>query len=140
MPHDTAHTSASAATHAQSGAPRALNHVHLTAEEPETELRFLQDVLGFRKDTSHPGFVWLGFMAVAVSKGEPIRNERFHLGFRMDTPADVDALRARLGRWGVSTTEVVATGSYYSCSFQSPSGYWFEVYADGGIPALGSPD
>ena len=60
--------------------------------------------------------------------------------FRMDSPAAVDELRARLGRHGIATTEVVGTGSYYSCSFQSPAGYWFEVYADGGIPALGSID
>lgn len=122
------------------GAPTALNHVHLTAEDPERELRFLQDVLGFRKDASHPGFVWLGIMAVAVTKGEAIRSERFHLGFRMDSPAAVDSLRALLAKHEISTTELVATGSYYSCSFQSPGGYWFEVYADGGIPALGTID
>jgi catechol 2,3-dioxygenase-like lactoylglutathione lyase family enzyme len=121
--------------------PTALNHVHLIAEDPEAEIRFLCGALGFRKDPSHPGFVWLGNMQLAVSKGEPIRHQRFHLGFRMDSVAHVDALRQRLTRYGVATTEPAQDGSYYSCYFSDPAGYRFEVYAEGGIASLGTlPD
>ena len=121
--------------------PAALNHVHLIAEDPDAEIRFLCDVLGFRRDPSHPGFVWLGSSQVAVSKGEPIRHPRFHVGFRMNSVAHVDALRGRLRRFGVSTSEPVEDGSYYSCYFTDPAGYCFEIYAEGGISALGTlPD
>ena len=118
--------------------PKALNHVHLTAEDPDAEIRFLVEALGFRRDPSHAGFVWLGNVQVAVSKGAPVRHPRFHLGFRMDSTAHVDALRQRLQRWGVETTDPVQDGSYHSCYFTDPSGYRFEVYAEGGIPALGT--
>ncbi|MCG3135011.1 MAG: hypothetical protein HMLKMBBP_02504 [Planctomycetes bacterium] len=120
--------------------PVALNHVHLTAEDPEAEIAFLCNVLGFRRDKSHRSFVWLGNMQLAVTKGEPIRNERFHLGFRMDSAAAVDELCAALAKHGIAATEAVETGGYFSRSFQDPAGYWFEVFADGGIPALGSID
>src|SRR6185295_6332154 len=42
--------------------PRALNHIHLTAEDPEGEITFLVDTLGFRRDPSLPSFIWLGNM------------------------------------------------------------------------------
>ena len=118
--------------------PRALNHIHLTAEDPEAEMAFLVDTFGFRRDPSLPGFVWLGNMQLAVTKGEPVRNARFHLGFRMDGKEQVDALRARLEEKGVRTSEPFANGSYYSCGFRDPAGYQIEIYADGGIPALGT--
>ena len=38
--------------------PLALNHIHLTAEDPDAEIAFLTDALGFRKDPNLPGFVW----------------------------------------------------------------------------------
>lgn len=121
--------------------PAALNHVHLIAEDPDAEIRFLCSALGFRRDPSHPGFVWLGNMQLAVSKGEPIRHQRFHLGFRMDSVAHVDSLCARIRRFGLETTEPSRDGSYYSCYFTDPAGYRFEVYAEGGIPSLGTlPD
>jgi catechol 2,3-dioxygenase-like lactoylglutathione lyase family enzyme len=119
-------------------APATLNHVHLTAEDPEAEIRFLVEALGCRRDPTHPGMVWCGNMQLAVAKGEPVRNPRFHLGFRMDSASHVDSLRARLARLGIATTDPVAQGSYYSCYFQDPAGYRFEVYADGGIPAWGT--
>lgn len=121
--------------------PTALNHVHLITDDPDAEIRFLCGALGFKRDPSHPGFVWLGNMQLAVSKGEPIRHPRFHLGFRMDSVAHVAAFRDRLRRWGVETTEPSQDGSYYSLYFTDPAGYRFEVYAEGGIPALGTlPD
>lgn len=118
--------------------PTALNHVHLITDDPDEEIRFLCGALGFKRDPSHPGFVWLGNMQLAVSKGEAIRHPRFHMGFRMDSVAHVDALRDRLRRWGVETTEPSQDGSYFSCYFTDPAGYRFEVYAEGGIPALGT--
>jgi catechol 2,3-dioxygenase-like lactoylglutathione lyase family enzyme len=121
--------------------PRALNHIHLTAEDPDSEIAFLVDVMGFRRDPLLPSFVWLGNMQLAVTKGEPVRNPRFHIGFRLDSNEQVDALRARLLRRGVSTNEPFANGSYYSCGFRDPAGYQIEIYADGGIPSLGTlPD
>lgn len=118
--------------------PTALNHLHLTVDDPEAEIRFLTQALGFKRDPSHPSFVWLGNMQMTVSKGEPIRHARFHLGFRMDSSAHVDALRTRLQRFGVTSTEPSADGSYYSCYFTDPAGYRFEIYAEGGISALGT--
>jgi catechol 2,3-dioxygenase-like lactoylglutathione lyase family enzyme len=118
--------------------PTALNHVHLIAKDPEAEIRFLTGALGFKKDPSHRGFVWLGNLQLAVSKGEPVKHQRFHLGFRMDSSAHVDGLRGRLHRFGVETTEPSRDGSYYSCYFTDPAGYRFEVFAEGGIPALGT--
>ena len=81
--------------------PTALNHVHLVAEDPDSEIRFLVGALGFKRDPTHPGFLWLGNMQLAVSKGPAIRHPRFHLGFRMDSTAHVDALRDRLLQWGI---------------------------------------
>jgi catechol 2,3-dioxygenase-like lactoylglutathione lyase family enzyme len=128
-------------TRALNPLPAALNHIHLTAEDPETELAFLSDVLGFRRDSSNPGFLWLGNLQLAVTKGEPVRNTRFHLGFRMDSKEHVDALRGRLRERGVEASEPFANGSYYSCAFRDPAGYQIEIFADGGIPALGTlPD
>ncbi len=118
--------------------PVALNHIHLTAEDPEAEVAFLCDVLGFKRDPSLPGFVWLGSMQLAVAKGEPVRNARFHFGFRMDSQQQVDALRADLLARGFEVSEPFGTGSSYSCSFRDPAGYLIEVYSDAGIPALGS--
>ena len=118
--------------------PVALNHIHLTAENPEAELAFLSEVLGFRRDASNPGFVWLGNLQLAVVKGEPIRNPRFHMGFRMDSRDHVEALRVRLRERGIEASEPFANGSYFSCAFRDPEGYQFEIYADGGIPALGT--
>ncbi len=41
----------------------------------------------------------------------------------------------------VNMSLAFANGSYYSCAFTDPAGYQVEVYADGGIPALGTlPD
>ena len=121
--------------------PRALNHIHLTAEDPDGEIAFLVDVLGFRRDPSLSSFVWLGNMQLAVTKGEPIRNPRFHVGFRLDSKEQVDALRGRLALRGIAATEPFANGSYYSCGFRDPAGYQIEIYADGGIPSLGTlPD
>lgn len=121
--------------------PTALNHVHLSVDDPEAEIRFLTQVLGFKRDPSHPSFVWLGNMQMTVAKGEPIRHQRFHLGFRMNSRAHVDALRGRLLRFGVATTDPSEDGSYYSCYFTDPSGYRFEILAEGGISALGTlPD
>jgi catechol-2,3-dioxygenase len=124
---------------AASNAPLALNHIHLTAEEPESEMGFLVETLGFKRDPTLPGFVWLGNLQLAVAKGEPVKNPRFHLGFRMDSQEQVDGMRARLLKQGVEVTEPFANGSYYSCYLNSPAGYGFEVYADAGIPALGTP-
>lgn len=118
--------------------PRALNHIHITAEDPEGEIAFLVDVLGFRRDPSLSTFLWLGNMQLAVTRGEPVRNPRFHMGFRLDSREHVDALRARLALRGITTSEPFANGSYYSCGFRDPAGYQIEIYADGGIPALGS--
>lgn len=118
--------------------PSALNHVHLIVEDPDAEIRFLVGALGFRRDPTHPGFVWLGNTQLAVSKGEPIRHQRFHLGFRMDSTAHVDGLRNRLHRFGVETTEPSQDGTYYSCYFTDPAGYRFEIFAEGGIPSLGT--
>ena len=118
--------------------PVALNHIHLTAEDPEAELAFLCDVLGFKRDLSLPGFAWLGSMQLAVAKGEPVRNARFHFGFRMDSQQHVDGLRADLLERGFEVSEPFGTGSSYSCSFRDPAGYLIEIYADAGIPALGS--
>lgn len=125
-------------THTVNPLPTALNHVHITAEDPETELRFLSEVLGFRRDVSNPGFVWLGNLQLAVTKGEPVKNPRFHLGFRMDSREHVRALRERLLERGIEASEPFANGSYYSCAFRDPAGYQFEIFADGGIPALGT--
>ncbi len=118
--------------------PVVLNHIHLTAEDPDQELRFLVEVLGFRKDPTHPGFAWLGTLQLAVTKGEPVTNPRFHMGFRMDGKEQVDAFRDSLREHGVESSEPFANGAYYSCAFASPSGYQFELYADSGIPALGT--
>jgi len=118
--------------------PVALNHIHLTAENPIAEIDFLCDVLGFKRDPSLPGFVWLGNMQLAVTKGEPVKNPRFHLGFRLDSKQAVDGLREHLREMGVETSDPFANGSYYSCHFNGPAGYQFEVYADAGIPALGT--
>ena len=118
--------------------PVALNHIHLTAERPEEEIRFLCDVLGFRRDPNLPGFVWLGSMQLAVTKGEPVRNPRFHIGFRMDSTEHVDGLRATPREHGIQPSDPFANGSYYSCSFRDPAGYLIEIFADAGIPALGT--
>jgi catechol 2,3-dioxygenase-like lactoylglutathione lyase family enzyme len=118
--------------------PVALNHIHLTAEDPEAEIRFLCDVLGFQRDPSLPGFVWLGNMQLAVTKGEPVKNPRFHIGFRMDSQQHVDGLRAELVERGFEVSDTFGTGSSYSCSFRDPAGYLIEIYADAGIAALGS--
>ncbi len=118
--------------------PRALNHLHLTAENPEEEMAFLEEVLGFRRDPNLPGFVWLGNMQLAVTKGEPVRSARFHLGFRMDSRDHVDGLRERLIAHGVEASEPFSNGSFYTFAFTDPAGYQMEVYADGGIPALGT--
>lgn len=118
--------------------PRALNHIHLTAEDPEGEIAFLVEVLGFRRDPSLASFLWLGNMQLAVTRGEPVRNPRFHIGFRLDSRDQVEALRARLLLRGIETTEPFANGSYYSCGFRDPAGYQIEIYSDGGIPALGT--
>ena len=127
------------ATRGASPLPVALNHIHLTAEDPEAEMRFLVEALGFKRDPSLPGFVWLGNLQLAVGKGEPVKTPRFHLGFRMDSQDQVDGLRAQLLELGVEVSEPFANGSYYSCYLNSPGGYGFEVYADAGIPALGAP-
>jgi len=116
--------------------PAALNHIHLTAEDPDAEVAFLSEVLGFRPDPSNPGFLWLGNMHLAVTKGEPVRNPRFHLGFRLDSKDQVDDLATLLRERGIETSEPFANGSYYSCHFRDPAGYQFELYADGGIPSL----
>ena len=121
--------------------PRALNHLHLTAEDPDGEIAFLCDVLGFRRDPNLPSFVWLGNMQLAVTKGKAVKNPRFHIGFRLDGKDEVEALRGSLALRGIETTEPFANGSYYSCGFRSPAGYQIEIYADGGIPSLGTlPD
>lgn len=126
---------------ARSPLPAALTHVHITALDPDTEIEFLVKTLGMRRDPTHPGMVWCGNAQIAVASGEPVKNPRFHMGFRMDSASQVDALRRHLSRLGVETTDPVAQGSYYSCYFRDPAGYRFEVYADGGIPALGTlPD
>ena len=118
--------------------PKALNHIHLTAEDPAAELAFLADVLGFRRDASAPGFAWLGNTQICVTKGEPVQHGRFHMGFRLDNQEQVDALRSHLAEHGIETSEPFASGSYYSCAFRDPAGYQFELYADAGIPALGT--
>lgn len=118
--------------------PVALNHIHLTADDPEAEIAFYTEHLGFRRDPSLPGFLWLGNMQLAVTKGEPIRNSRFHIGFRMDSNDHVDAFRARLMEAGVEVSEPFASGSYYSCGFADPAGYRVEVFSDAGISALGT--
>ncbi len=118
--------------------PRALNHIHLTAEDPDAEIAFLVEALGFRRDPSLPSFVWLGNMQLAVTKGEAVKNPRFHIGFRLDTKEQVEALRGRLAVRGIATSEPFANGSYYSCGFRDPAGYQIEIYADGGIPSLGT--
>jgi catechol 2,3-dioxygenase-like lactoylglutathione lyase family enzyme len=121
--------------------PRAVNHVHLIAEDPDAEIRFLCGAFGARRDPANPSFVWIGITQIAVSKGEPIRHQRFHIGFRMDSTAHVDAFRRRLARWGVQTTEPSQDEGHYSVYFTDPAGYRFEVFAEGGIPALGTlPD
>jgi len=137
--HTRSHTRDGAGANAPSPLPRALNHIHLTAEDPEAEMGFLVEALGFKRDPTLPGFVWLGNLQLAVGKGEPVKNSRFHLGFRMDSQGHVDALRTRQLDCGVEVTEPFANGSYYSCYLNSPGGYGFEVYADAGIPALGTP-
>ena len=105
---------------------------------PTARSRSSCDVLGFRRDPSLSSFLWLGNMQLAVTRGEPVRNPRFHIGFRLDSREHVDALRARLALRGITTSEPFANGSYYSCGFRDPAGYQIEIFADGGIPALGS--
>ena len=73
-----------------------------------------------------------------MSKGEPARHARLHFGFRLDTTAHVDAFRDRLRRHGVEVSEPSHDEGHYSVYFTDPAGYRFEVFAEGGIPALGT--
>lgn len=108
-----------------------LTHLNLDVRDLDVSERFYRDVLGLpvERDGSkliarEPGFL------IVLNSGEPAMGGTFHFGFRLDSPAEVDAWFARARDRATIVREPRAANRVYVGRIADPDGYAIEIYAD----------
>lgn len=113
-----------------------LNHLDLQVPDVQEAAAFFERWFGFRRTSNpaSPALVFLegddGFVLVFQrSKDGAPYPEGFHVGFLVDTPADVVAFHARAKKAGLTLGDVVTNGRGTMIYFVAPGGILVEVSA-----------
>ncbi len=111
-----------------------INHLHLKVASVERAAAFYERCFGLRRYVSHGEILFMrdeaGMdLALAPSAEAATPPPWFHLGFRLDSSAEVEALHERLEAAGVAircplTLEEDFT--FFRCA--DPDGYELEIY------------
>jgi len=110
---------------------RTLNHVNLVVRDVEASAAFYEELFGMERQWKEGDFVFLhcGGADLALVGGAPKVHPKFHIGFRVDTRAEVDAWLEHLGRRGAPITHGPADyDGYYTFTCRDPDGHGVEVY------------
>ena len=111
-----------------------LNHLHLHVADVERAARFYESLFGLRRLVWHGEALFLRDDAGMDLALAPTREVEpfptwFHIGFRQQGKADVEALFARMTADGVTIREplqVMDDFAVFRCA--DPDGYQIEVY------------
>jgi catechol-2,3-dioxygenase len=108
-----------------------LAHLNLDVRDLDVSERFYRDVLdlpiersGSKLIAREPGFL------IVLNCGEPAMGGTFHFGFRVDSPAEVDAWFARVRDRAPVVREPKAANGVYVGRISDPDGYGIEIYCD----------
>ncbi|MEW5853048.1 MAG: VOC family protein [Myxococcota bacterium] len=110
---------------------RALNHLNIIVSNVERSSAFYEDLFGMERLWREGDFVFLrcGDTDLALTGGIPRVDEKFHMGFRVDSRAEVDAWLEEVRRSGVALSHGPKDyGNYYTFSCRDPDGYAVEIY------------
>jgi catechol-2,3-dioxygenase len=112
-----------------------LNHLHLHVADVERAARFYEDLFGLRRLVWHGDALFLrddAGMDLALAPATDVEPfpAWFHIGFRLDSRAEVEALLARVE---AENTPIKAPLTFEGDNFAffrcaDPDGYQIEVY------------
>lgn len=108
-----------------------LNHVNLVSRDTERSAAFYEGVFGLERQWQEGDFVFMrcGDFDLALHGGEPKIHPKFHIGFRVMAPEDVDRwLEQVRGSDAPITHGPIDYGDYYTFTCRDPDGYGIEVY------------
>jgi len=111
-----------------------LNHLHLHVRSTARSIAFYSRYFGLTEHVRHGEVVFLrddaGMDLALAPAGQPsVMPPGFHFGFRLETPAAVEALHAALVADGAPIAEPLAhEPDMVSFRCRDPDGYLIEVY------------
>ena len=116
----------------QSAALR-LAHLSLGVTDIDASEAFYRDVLGLstQRDGGEVHVRWQGLSLILISR-PPAQRGKFHFGFMVATPADVDAWAERIRDGGVNIMSgPLGEGAERKIYFVDPDNYEIEIYCEG---------
>ena len=111
-----------------------LNHLHLHVRSTARSMTFYGRHFGLREHVRHGEVVFMrdesGMdLALAPAAEADVMPPWFHFGFRLETPAAVEALHAALAADGAAIAEPLTyEADMVSFRCRDPDGYLIEVY------------
>jgi len=109
-----------------------LSHIQLNTPKLEEQVSFYEKYFGFKRKKHGKGwFLWnqAGFlMAVNPLEELPLMPAWFHVGFRYETKAEVQAIYDQLKLAGYSVGPLDQFDDYMQFRFPDPTGYLVEVF------------
>jgi catechol 2,3-dioxygenase-like lactoylglutathione lyase family enzyme len=114
---------------------KRLNHVALTVSDRPRSAEFYAEHFGLTERIHEDDHLLILGSAdgalLALSEGEPVSGlpRTNHFGFRVDTPEEVRAARARFRDAGVDETEWQDDGNFVRVQVADPDGYLVELFA-----------
>ena len=114
----------------QKTATLRLSHLSLGVNDVAVSERFYRDVLHLdtRRDGDDVVVRWADFLLILTHR-PPTTRAKFHIGFRVDTPAEVDAWAARIRESGVNIMSGPFGNAPRQLFFIDPDDYEIEIYA-----------
>ena len=109
-----------------------LTHLNLDVANLDVSERFYREEFGLpvRREPASLAVRTPAFLLV-LAAGAPQAGGGFHFGFRVGSPADVDAWFARFVERGVPVTAMPETrGAVYVGRVRDPDGYAVEIYSE----------
>ncbi len=110
-----------------------LNHLNLNVRDLERSRRFYCDVLGMRLKWEREDMLFLrcGETDVGIMQREPVHVDSIHFGFRLGSPAEVDAWAEHLARHQATIEHAPFERDGGRVLFaRDPDGYRLEFYYD----------
>lgn len=110
---------------------RGIGHLQIPVGDPEVSARFYGDVLGmdeFFPDPPRRTFLRAGGDVLVLERSPaPIGSPDFHFGFLVETPTEMEKMKARLALHRVAVEEEIRGPDGWSVRFRDPDGHRLEL-------------